>query len=61
MKANVEDMSREQLEDVVIHQSVQLRILQEQVEFLKKEKDELEDQYMELAQVVMTARQVLSC
>lgn len=58
---NVEEMSRESLEEALIKQSGQLRVLQEQIEFLKKEKQELEDNYDTLSNVILTARKVLSC
>lgn len=58
---NVEDLTREQLENIVIQQSKQLVSLQEALEWQKKALEKSEGDYETLANVVMQARQVLSC
>lgn len=61
MSISVENLSRMQLENIVIQQSKQLRTLEEALEAQKKLTQKSEEDYEELASVVMRARQVLSC
>lgn len=58
---NVEELTREQLENIVIQQSKQLQALQESLEWQKVALEKSEGEYEVLANVVMKARQVLSC
>lgn len=58
---NVGDLTREALEDIVLAQSVQLKILLEANEALKAERQRTDTDYEELARVVLQARAVLSC
>lgn len=58
---NVSDLSREALEDIVVEQASQLRILMEANAALKEERQQHEVDYERLAEVVLKARMVLSC
>lgn len=60
-QVNVEDLTREQLENIVIQQSAQLKSQSLQIEQLQKNLEESGDEYDELSSVVLRARQILSC
>lgn len=58
---NVGDMTREELEEAVLGQSMSLKTLVEVNEKLKASYEKLEGEYDELSSVVLRARQVLQC
>lgn len=58
---NVGDMSREELENAVLRQAVQLKILMDANTSLKANLEKSEREYEVLANVVLAARSVLSC
>lgn len=58
---NVEDLTREQLENTVIQQSQMLQWQQARIESLEKSLEESEEQYLQLGNIVLHARQILSC
>lgn len=60
-QVNVEDLSRGQLEDIVIQQSKMLQIQQLKIESLEKSLEESESHCETLGNVVLQARQILSC
>lgn len=60
-QVNVEDMSREALEEAVISQARQLKTQAFVLMKLKKSLEESEKDYDELSTKILQARQVLSC
>ena len=61
MTTNVEDLTREQLEDIVLAQAAQIKALQGALESSKSRIETLEEETEELGFTLMAARSVLSC
>lgn len=61
MSVNVEEMSREQLENAVIQQAQMLRWQSQKINGLEKALEESEEHCDKLGNIVLQARRVLSC
>lgn len=58
---NVEELSRDQLEHIVVQQSKMLQLQQLKITSLEEALVKSEEEYDELSNVVLNARRVLSC
>lgn len=61
MSTNVEEMSREQLENAVVQQSQMLQWQEKKIEGLERALEESEEHCDKLGSVVLQARRILSC
>lgn len=61
MTTNVEDLTREQLEGIVLAQAAQIKSLMAALESSKIRIENLEEETEELGFTLMAARSVLSC
>lgn len=60
MSVNVEELSREQLENIVIQQSKQLKAFEARDEHQTKQYQKLEGEYDNIASILMHARGLLN-